>query len=298
MVSAHLKPTPLLHSAFLSEYFEADVWLKCEQFQPIGAFKIRGATYFASQVKDDLSAGFVTHSSGNHAQAVAYTAHRLGIPARVVMPSNSNQRKVALAKRWGAEVIACEPNLAARESTANEVLKEHGGTLMPPYDHPWIIGGQATAMMEVLRQRTDIDMVITPLGGGGLLAGTIAARNHFATDVKVIGAEPENAADGWHGWKSGTRVESHQVSTIADGLRTTVGVVPFDIIQSGVDDIWLAPEAAIEPWTTRCWQECKLLIELSSAVPLVAMEQNREAVKGKRVVVVLTGGNVEFENKA
>lgn len=287
--------TPLIKADFLRELWDAEVWMKCEQFQQIGAFKIRGAANFTLQMSAaERAKGIATHSSGNHAQAVAYMAHRLGIKAYVVMPSNSNKVKIENARRWGAEITLCEPTFESRIATVNQVADKYGTTIVPPFDHEWIIEGQATCAMEILAEQRDLDCIVAPLGGGGLLAGSSLASHHFSGQVSVIGAEPTNAADGYEGFKSGKRVTSFTPHTVADGLRTTVGEAPFPIICEHVNDILLAKEENILPWMKRIWKETKLLIEPSCAVPFAAIDDHRELVKGKKIAIIITGGNVDI----
>lgn len=294
-IKRFVKPTPLLTNDRLNAFFGAEIWLKCEQFQPIGAFKLRGASNFALQMTDEERAkGLVTHSSGNHAQAVAYVAHHLGCKAYIVMPENSNKVKIENARRWGAEIILCEPTVESRHATADEVVERTGGRLVPPYDHEWIIQGQASCAMEIIREKNDLDYLMAPLGGGGLLSGTALAAKYFGSGMKTIGSEPAQASDGYTGFKQGKRQKKVQANTIADGLRTTVGEANFPIIKELVDEIWLADEEEIVKWMYRIWSWTKLIIEPSCAVPFAAMESRKEELKGKKIAVIITGGNVDF----
>ncbi len=294
-VQCYAEHTPLMTFPKLNEHFGAELWLKCEQFQPIGAFKIRGATNFILQMSEaERKKGVVTHSSGNHAQAVAYVCHHLGMPAYIVMPENSNKLKIRNAKGWGAEVRFCEPGTEPRLKMAQEVHEETGAMIMPSYDHPWIMGGQASCAMEIFREQNDFDYLLAPLGGGGLLSGSALSAHYFSAGTKVIGTEPTQASDGFEGFHSGERVEQAKANTIADGLRTTVGAFPFPVIQKHVDDIWLAEEAAIVQWMYRIWDWTKLIIEPSCAVPFAALDQQKEKMKGKKLAVIVTGGNVDF----
>lgn len=296
-IRTHVAETALIHSDFLSNRWNADVFIKCEQFQPIGAFKIRGASNFALQLsKEDRAKGLITHSSGNHAQAVAYMANKLGCPAYVVMPSNSNQLKISNTKKWGAELTFCEPTIEDRLIQCERIAKEKGGAVCPPFDHSWIIEGQATTAMEIIREDKQMDMIIAPLGGGGLLSGSALAAHYFSPRTVVIGVEPANAADGYRGLKAGKREVKALANTVADGLRTTVGVNPFPIIQQLVREVWLAQEKDILPWMYLLWQETKMLIEPSSAVPFAAMDLCADKLKGKRVAVIITGGNVDLKS--
>lgn len=295
-VREYARETPLLRGTFLDELWGAEVFVKCEQFQPIGAFKIRGAANFALQLSEkERQDGLLTHSSGNHAQAVSYMARKLGVKATVVMPNNSSFMKKEGARKWGAEIVECEPTIEARLQRVASIKEERGGTIIPPYDHEWIIEGQATCAMEIISEREDIEVVAAPLGGGGLLSGTALASEGFGKQIKVIGCEPANAADGYEGFKTGKRIMKFTPSTKADGLRTTVGEIPFQIIKEKVWDIKLANEEDIMPWMYRFWKEMKVVIEPSSAVVLAALDRNREAVKGKKVAVIISGGNVDLK---
>ncbi|MEZ4720881.1 MAG: threonine/serine dehydratase [Flavobacteriales bacterium] len=295
-IRKYAQRTPLLKGTFLDDLWQAEVYVKCEQFQPVGAFKIRGAANFALQLsEEDRKRGLLTHSSGNHAQAVAYMAHKMGITATVVMPTNSSNTKKEGAKKWGAEIIECEPTIEARITTVNKVRQEKGGVIIPPFDHEWIIEGQGTCAMEIIAEIPNIEVVAAPLGGGGLLSGTAVASEYFGREIDVIGCEPEKAADGYEGKRTGKRIEKYTPNTVADGLRTTVGEVPFPLIKEKVKDIWLAREEDILPWMYRVWKEMKVIIEPSSAVVLAAMDSNKEAIKGKKVALIITGGNVDID---
>lgn len=289
--------TPVVSNTYLDHLFDAQFFFKSEQFQPVGAFKIRGAANFAMKLSDaERAKGLVTHSSGNHAQAVAYMANRLGIKATVVMPNNSNKVKIANAKKWGATVILCEPTIEDRLAVSERITRETSAIMVPPFDHEWIIEGQATAAMELIGEVQDLDIIITPLGGGGLLSGTALAAHYLNPNIAVIGAEPENAADGFEGFNSGIRVTSFTPNTIADGLRTTVGQYPFAYIKQLVKDIWLAKEDAIVDSMKDYWSNTKHIIEPSCAVPMATFSQHKESLKGKKVGVIITGGNVDFTN--
>ncbi|MEQ9187800.1 MAG: threonine/serine dehydratase [Cryomorphaceae bacterium] len=289
------KVTPLLKLHFLSRRWSADVYMKCDQLQEIGAFKIRGAANFALQLTEaQLSRGLITHSSGNHAQAVAYMANKLGTKAHIVMPENSNKLKLENAEKWGAEITLCKATIEDRLIQANRIADETGGLIIPPFDHEWIVAGQATCAMEVFSQTTDVDIFVAPLGGGGLLAGSALAAEYFSAHTLVLGAEPEQAKDGYLGYKSGVREKNVKADTVADGLRTTVGEIPFSIIKESVADIWLADEADIVPWMYRIWEESKMIIEPSSAVPFAALDKQSHKIKGKKIVVAITGGNVDL----
>ena len=287
--------TPLIGNTFLNNLWDCEVLLKCEQLQAIGAFKIRGAANFVLQLSpEELSRGLVTHSSGNHAQAVAYMAYKMKVKAFIIMPKKSNQQKIKNARKWGAEIVLCEPTIESRIQTANAIAKERGCIMIPPFDHEWIVAGQSTASMEIIAEHNDLDYIITPLGGGGLLAGTSLSARYFSPNTKVVGAEPEEASDGYEGFISGERKTTVNANTVADGLRTTVGKIPFGIIKKNTHDIWLAKEDQIVDWMYRFWNETKMIIEPSCVVPFVAMHAQKEELKGKKIAVIITGGNVDF----
>lgn len=287
--------TPVVSKTYLDRKYDAQFFFKSEQFQPIGAFKIRGAANFVLKLTDyERTKGLVTHSSGNHAQAVAYMAYKLGIKATVVMPKNSNKVKISNAKKWGATVVLCESTIEDRLAVSGRITRETSAIMIPPFDHEWIIEGQATSAMELIAKIPDLDIIVTPLGGGGLLSGTALAAHYLNPNIEVIGAEPENAADGYEGFKSGNRVTSFTPNTIADGLRTTVGEHPFCYIKDLVKDVWLAEEKAIINNMLDYWSDTKHIIEPSCAVPMAAFEQNAKALKGKKIGIIVTGGNVDF----
>lgn len=292
--SAYRINTPLIRLDALSERWKADVYIKCEQFQSIGAFKIRGASNFALQLQDKAKA-LVTHSSGNHAQAVAFMGKKLGLEAFVVMPSNSNKKKIENAKKWGAQVHLCEPTFEARVTAAEELGKRYNALIIPPFDHEWIIEGQATCALEILYAMPETDIICAPLGGGGLLAGTTLAAKYFSNRVRVIGAEPDQASDGYDGLKAGKRVTSFTPNTVADGLRTSVGEIPFDVLQRNEVEVLLAKENQIIPWMKRIWDESKMLIEPSCSVPFAAMDEVKDRWKGKKIAIIVTGGNVDID---
>lgn len=296
-VRRYARKTPVWKDTFLDELWNAEVYLKCEQFQSIGAFKIRGASNVCALLsREERSRGIVTHSSGNHAQAVAYMAHQMGIKAWVVMPENANRLKVENARRWGAEIRFCKPTIEDRIRKAEAIQEEQGATMVPPFDHPGIVAGQATAAMELMAEVGELDYLVTPLGGGGLLAGSALAAKYLLQNCQVVGTEPDQASDGYDGFKSGKRVSSFTPNTVADGLRTSVGEVPFGIIRNHVHDIWLAKEKDIVRWMYRYWRETHTIIEPSSAVPLAALDECKERLDGKRIGIILTGGNVDINH--
>jgi threonine dehydratase len=240
--------------------------------------------------------GIATHSSGNHAQAVAKAAQFLGIPAYIVMPNNAPKIKVEGTRAYGAEIIFCEPNQMARESTLAEVVRKTGAHFIHPYDNYDVIAGQATATLELLEDFPHLDIVVAPVGGGGLLSGTSLAAHYVNPEIMIIGAEPKKVDDALRSLRSGHIEQNERTDTIADGLRTTLGPLTLDIIKRHVTDIFTAEEDEIVQAMRLIWERMKIIIEPSCAVPLAAMLANKETFKGKQVGVILTGGNVDLGN--
>lgn len=294
-ISPHLHRTPVLKSAQLNAISESEVFFKCENFQKTGSFKARGATNALLQLNASAAAkGVVTHSSGNHGQALAWAAQNLGLPCDVVMPENAPLVKVAAVKGYGAQVHFCKPNLAAREQGLAEIQNKKGSTFIPPYDHPHIIAGQASAAMELLEELPDLDLIMAPVGGGGLLAGTALATHYFAPRAKVVAGEPAGADDAFRSFYSGERVSSHQPNTLADGLLTTLGEHNFPIIQDLVQGIICVEDPEIIDAMKLIYQRLKIVIEPSCAVPFAALLQQKERYKNRRIGIILSGGNVDL----
>lgn len=281
-----------MHFPLLDKELGFTLFLKPEMFHPVRAFKIRGAFNFilknSAQIK---SGGLITHSSGNHGQALAYAGKILGYQAQIVVPENAPKIKVEAMKRWGAEIIFCQSTIEAREKTCSEIQQKNASLFVPPYDHPDIIEGQSTAVYEELMEAS-FDRIICPLGGGGLLAGSCLAAKEIDPNILIYGAEPEAAADGFNGLKRGERIATHSPNTIADGLRTTVGIHNFPVLKEYCSSIWLCSEKDIFSWGKRMLTEFNLLIEPSSATVLACLANQKEQLKGKRVMAVLSGGNV------
>lgn len=294
-IKPYMHRTPVLTCKTLDHLLGARLFFKCENLQKIGAFKIRGATNAILQLpKANLEKGVCTHSSGNHAQAVALGAKTLGIPAYIVMPTTSPAVKKAAVKGYGAEIIECEPTLEARESTANAVVARTGATFLHPYDNYHIITGQATAAKELLEDVTRLDMVVAPVGGGGLLAGTALSAHYFSPQTTVLAAEPRGADDAYRSFQSRTLIPSHKPNTIADGLLTSVGERNFPIILEHVEEIMLASEEGIQKAMRLIWERMKIIVEPSAAVPLAAMMESERDFSGKRIGIILSGGNVDL----
>ncbi|NMM46849.1 threonine ammonia-lyase [Marinigracilibium pacificum] len=295
-IGPYIHNTPVLTSKYINELTGSELYFKCENFQKIGAFKARGGINTAlSLSEEERSKGFATHSSGNHAQAVAYAAQILGTKAYVVMPKNAPSVKVAAVKGYGAEVILCEPTLEARETNLARVVDEIGAYFIPPFDHENVIIGQATCAMELIEEVPGLDALIAPVGGGGLLAGTILSAQLFSSGIKVYAGEPEGADDAYRSLKTGIRVKSHVPSTVADGLMTTVGKITWEVIKDGVEDILVVKDEEILRAMKLVWERMKIIIEPSCAVPLAAIIKNPEVFKNKKVGIILTGGNVDLE---
>ena len=298
-IAPHIHRTPILQSSALNKIIGCELFFKAENFQKIGAFKARGGcNAIFSMDQASLQKGVVTHSSGNHGAALAWAAALRGAPCTVVMPDNAPLVKIAAVKGYGANILLCEPTMAAREQAVATAISEHGFTLVHPFDNDVIIAGQGTAALEMLEQIDQpVDIVMAPIGGGGLLGGTsIYAKG--MSDAQVIGAEPEGAKDAWLGFKNGERLAEYSPNTIADGLRATVGVRNFAAIIDNVDDILLCSEARIVEAMRLIWTRLKVIIEPSCAVPLAAIMDQPEQFQGKRVAIILTGGNVDLDRFA
>jgi threonine dehydratase len=295
-IRSHICRTPLLTSSRLNEASGASLFFKCENFQKIGAFKARGATN-AIFALDDATAqrGVATHSSGNHGAAVAHAAKLRGILAHIVMPSNSAKVKVRAVEGYGAQVVFCGPTEEARETKCAEVTKKTGATLIHSFENQHVIAGQGTAALELLEDISDLDILMCPVGGGGLLAGTAVAAKSMRPKIKVIAVEPSNADDAAQSFRAGRRLVTEKKFTIADGLRTNVGAPNFDIIQRYVDDIVTVSEEAIISAMRTIWETMKIVIEPSAAVPFASIFDHVIDVRGKRVGIILTGGNVDLD---
>jgi threonine dehydratase len=290
--------TPVLTCTTLDRLAGRALFFKCEHFQKVWAFKFRGACNAVLQLPDAVAIrGVVTHSSGNHAQALALAARLRGIPAHIVMPSTALPVKRRAVEGYGARVIECAPTLAARESTAAAVLAETGGTLIHPYDNPDVIAGQGTAGLELLEQVPDLDAVIAPVGGGGLVSGVCLAVKGMAPPVRVFAAEPAGADDAARSKAAGRLIPQTAPRTIADGLLTSLGELTWPIIRDQVERVVTVTEEEIITAMRLAWERAKLLIEPSAAVPLAAvLSEEFRALPGlKRIGVVLSGGNANLD---
>jgi threonine dehydratase len=294
-IAPYIHNTPIMTCKSINELYGLDLYFKCENFQKIGAFKIRGGMNASLQLtKEQLEKGVATHSSGNHAQALAFAAKMLGIKAYIVMPESSPEVKVNAVKGYGAEVTICASNQAARESTLQAIVDQTGATFIHPYDNDEVITGQATCVKEIIEAIPDVDIVVTPVGGGGLLSGTCLGAHYFKTGLKVYAGEPEGAADAVLSIQSGKVEKAPFVNTIADGLLTTLSERTLEIIQAHVTDILLVSEDEIKAALRLVYERMKIIIEPSCAVPLAAVLKNADLFKGKKVGIILTGGNVDL----
>ncbi|MBE0638793.1 MAG: pyridoxal-phosphate dependent enzyme [Bacteroidales bacterium] len=295
-ISPYVHRTPVLTSQNLDEIFGCHLYFKCENLQKAGAFKSRGANNAVFSLDEDSAGrGVATHSSGNHAAALARAAKLRGIDAHIVMPSNSSKVKVAAVKHYGGKITFCEPNLASRESTLEEVLKLTGAVLIHPYNDFRIIAGQATATLELLEDFPDLDIILSPVGGGGLLSGTALSAFYFAKKALVIATEPEQADDAFQSFYQKKFVPSVNPNTIADGLRTSLGTLTFPIISQYVESIVTVSEVAIIEAMKLVWERMKIIIEPSSAVPVAALIEKKIDVQGKHAGIILSGGNVDLD---
>jgi threonine dehydratase len=287
--------TPVLTSSSINNMLGVELFLKCENFQKIGAFKYRGATNAVLSLSaEEKKNGVATHSSGNHAQALALASKLNGLRAYIVMPETSSPVKINAVKGYGAEVILCGSDQKSREDTLAEVLGKTGATLVHPYNNYSIIAGQATAAKELIEEMKNLDIVMAPVGGGGLLSGTALSTNYFSPGSVVIAGEPSNADDAFRSLQKGEIVPSNPPSTIADGLLTSLGDKTFDIIRKHVKEIITVSEEEIISAMRLVWERMKIIIEPSSAVPVAALIKSKERFKGKRVGIIISGGNVDL----
>ncbi|MEY3620580.1 MAG: hypothetical protein RLZZ391_946 [Bacteroidota bacterium] len=294
-IAPYIHSTPILTNKSINELAGLALYFKCENFQKIGAFKIRGGMNASLQLTpEQLEKGVATHSSGNHAQALAFAAKMLGIKAYIVMPESSPQVKVNAVRGYGAEVTICASNQAARESTLQAIVDKTGATFIHPYDNDEVITGQATCVKEMIEAIPDIDIVVTPVGGGGLLSGTCLGAYYFKPGLKVFAGEPEGAADAVLSIQSGKVEKAPFINTIADGLMTTLSERTLKIIKEHVTDILLVSDEEIKDALRLVYERMKIIIEPSCAVPLAAVLKNRELFQGKKVGIILSGGNVDL----
>ena len=289
--------TPVMTSETLDSLANAQIFFKCENLQKMGAFKARGATNAVFALSEaEARNGVATHSSGNHAAALARAAKLRGIPAYIVMPTNAPKAKQASVARYGGKIVFCEPTLEARETAAARVMAETGATLIHPYNDLRVMAGQATISAELLEEHPDLDLILVPVSGGGLLGGISVAAKTLKPGIRVTGVEPEGADDAARSFRSGHIIPMVNPQTIADGLRSSLGELPFAEIRRHVDDIVTVPEEAIITSMRRIWEVMKIIVEPSGAVPYAALVADRLPVKGLKVGIVLSGGNLDLDN--
>jgi threonine dehydratase len=295
-IAGKVHVTPVLTSAALDALAGARLYFKCENLQTCGAFKARGATNAVfALAENEARRGVATHSSGNHAAALAHAARLRGVPAHVVMPSNASAAKSAAVSRYGAEITWCAPTLAARESTLREVIAATGATLVHPYNDLAVMAGQGTAAVELLEEVPDLDLLLCPVGGGGLLSGTAVAAKTLHAKIRVVGVEPAGADDAARSFRAGHIIPSTDPHTIADGLRSSLGERPFAEIRRRVDDIVTVSDEAIVAAMRRLWEVLKIVVEPSGAVPYAALLGGAAPLRGTRIGIILSGGNVDLD---
>jgi len=299
-ITDYINKTPVMKSRTLNQLVSAQVYLKCENFQRVGAFKARGAFNAIQQIIESKPAGIITHSSGNHAQAVALAARELGVPATIVMPRNAPSVKKEATRGYGATIVECGNNPIDRKQKTDELIEKYGYVLVHPYNDLRIIHGAGTAAFELLTEVGKLDYVLTPVGGGGLLSGTSLCVKSMHPDSVVIGVEPENANDAFLSFKDGTRIyPSINPKTIADGLRTNLGDITFEVIKKNVDDIITVSESEIVNAMQFLWERMKLVIEPSGAVPLAGLfklveGELKELYMNKKIGLIISGGNIDL----
>ncbi len=295
LIKPYIHHTPVLTSQSINELAGCEIYFKCENFQKIGAFKARGGmNAVLSLTKEEQQKGIATHSSGNHAQAIALAAKAVGTKAYIVMPNNAPEIKKKGVLALNGEIIECEPTLEAREKTVQEVIDRTGATFIHPYNNYDVIAGQATATLELIEEIPHLQVIMAPVGGGGLLSGTALATHYLLPDTEVIAGEPEGAADAILSFKSGKIEKAPYINTIADGLMAGLGDKTLEIIRMYVKDIILVSDAEIIAAMRLIWERLKIVIEPSCAVPFAALLKQKERFIGKKVGIILTGGNVDL----
>ncbi|MFZ9044452.1 MAG: threonine ammonia-lyase [Cyclobacteriaceae bacterium] len=294
-ISKLMYATPILTSHSIDKISGAHIHFKCENFQKTGSFKMRGASNAILSIRpEERKNGFATHSSGNHAQAVAFAAKEAGTKAYIVMPENAPEVKKKAVAGYGGEIVFCAPNEQARVDTCDKIIENTGATFIPPFDHPDIVAGQATCAKELIEEVNDLDIIMCPVGGGGLAAGTCLSTNYLSPTTEVILGEPETVNDTYLSLQKGEIVPVSNTPTIADGLKTTVGTLNFEIIKDIAKEVVTVSEEEIVNAMRLVWERMKIVIEPSCAVPFAALLKNKEYYAGKKVGIILTGGNVDL----
>ncbi|HCB02425.1 MAG TPA: serine dehydratase [Anaerolineae bacterium] len=294
-IKPYIHRTPVLTNESLNQKVGANVFMKCENLQKVGAFKFRGASNAVWSLTDEeAKLGVCTHSSGNHAQALALAAKMRGIPAYIVMPSNAPDVKKNAVAGYGGQITFCEPTLEARESNLERIKNETGANVVHPYNDERVIAGQGTATLELLEEFPDLDVIIAPVGGGGLISGTSIAATEMKKGIRVIGAEPEMADDAFKSLQAGKIIPSQNPKTIADGLLTSLGTLTFPIIQERVEQVVTVSESAMIESMKFIWERAKIIIEPSSATVIAVLWEKKIDLSGLNVGVILSGGNVDL----
>ena len=295
-IKPHIHQTPVLTSSYLNELTGAELFFKCENFQKAGAFKVRGASNAVFGLNDDKAkAGVATHSSGNHALSLSYAAGRRNIPVTVVMPRTAPQAKKDAVRGYGGKIVECEPSTSSREETFASVVAETGAEFVHPYNDPRVIAGQATCSRELNEQVEGLEAVIAPIGGGGMISGTCLTLSTIAPHIKIYAAEPKNADDAYRSFKAGHIIADDAPQTVADGLKVPLKELTWHFVSNHVTDILTASEQEIIDAMKLTWQRMKIVIEPSCAVPLATILSNREVFAGRRIGVIITGGNVDLD---
>lgn len=296
-IKPFINNTPVLTSRLLNEISDANLYFKCENFQRMGAFKMRGAANAIMQLTHEQKKnGVVTHSSGNFAQALSLSAKSLGVKAYIVMPSSAPQVKKEAVKGYGGILVECEPNLAARELASDQIVQQHGATFIHPSNDDHVILGQGTACKELLELQPDLDYVVAPVGGGGLIAGSALSAAYFGNHCKTIGGEPYEVDDAYRSLQSGKIETNSSTNTIADGLKTQLGDRNFPIIQKHVQEIVRVTEEEIIAAMRLIWERLKIVCEPSSAVAFAAVIKRKEKLRDKKVGIIISGGNVDISH--
>ena len=296
LITPYIHHTPVLTSKFLNDLTGSELYFKCENFQKIGAFKARGGlNAVLSLTEEKLSNGVATHSSGNHAQAIAYAAAMVGTKAYIVMPDNSPEVKIKAVQGYGANITFCKNTPEERESTVQKIIAETGATFIHPFNNYEVITGQATTAKELIEDVKDhLDVIIAPVGGGGLLSGTALSAHYFSPETNVFAGEPEGAADAILSFRSGKIERAPYIKTIADGLLTYLGDKTFPIIYQYVTDIFTVSDEEIIEAMRYLWERMKIVVEPSGAVSLAAILKNKEVFEGKKIGIIISGGNVDL----
>ena len=295
-IAPHINRTPVRTSAYLNELTGAQLFFKCENFQEPGAFKVRGATNAVFGLDDEQAQlGVATHSSGNHASCLSYAARKRGIPCNVVMPHTAPQAKKDTVRRYGGLITECDPSTTSRETMFAQVQARTGGDFVHPYNYPRVISGQGTCAREFIEQTDGLDVVLAPIGGGGMISGTCLTLSHMAPETQIIAAEPEMADDAYRSFKAGYIIADDAPKTVADGLLVPLKDLTWHFVSNHVTDILTASEEEIVDAMKLTWKHLRIVMEASSSVPLATILKNKDQFAGKRVGVIITGGNVDLD---